>query len=102
MTERKEKFTPGPWFIETAHVGDEKWDEIRDKDGNFIAESGNYPDSYPEPHPDSVLQKAAPEMYAALEGTLKCLDISGFEITIDGRELREIITNVMKKARGEE
>jgi len=26
-------FTPGPWFIETVHCGDEKWDEIRDKTG---------------------------------------------------------------------
>ncbi len=47
------------------------------------------------------LVTAAPEMYAVLVGVFKVLDIIDFEITIEKRDLREIVSNVLKKARGE-
>ena len=47
------------------------------------------------------LLTAAPEMYAVLVGVLKVLDVIDFEITIEKRDLREIVSNVLKKARGE-
>ena len=110
--DRKEQFTPGPWFIETVHVGDEKWDEIRDKDGNFIAESGNYLDSDPEPHPDSILQKAAPEMYSELKDCAGAL-AEILALIVEGEDLPDALiamaqeevekaANILKKARGEE
>ena len=116
MTDRREKFTPGPLFIETVHVGDEKWDEIRDKDGNFISESGNYWDTDPEPNPDSILQQHAPDLYYALKdcaGALADLleQIENGEkfdnVTSDCliAELQDEVEKavvVLKKARGEE
>ena len=110
-TERKEQFTPGPWFIETVHVGDEKWDEIRDKDGNFIAESGNYLDSDPEPHPDSILQKAAPEMYSELRDCAGAM-AEILALIVEGKDVPDTLIAMaqdevdnaaatLKKARGE-
>lgn len=45
--------------------------------------------------------KTAPEMYAVLVGVLKILDVIDFEIAIEGRDLKDVISNVLKKARGE-
>lgn len=105
-----EKFTPGPLFIETVHVGDEKWDEIRDKDGNFISESGNYWDTDPEPNPDSILQQYAPEMYDALKDAWQTFHSMALDLEDSGawddaerwHQKADAIDKLLKKARGEE
>ena len=90
--ERQEKFTPRPW---TMH----EWgSSVTIRDGKTMvcrctanATGKKY----------AKFLKTAPEMYAVLVGVLKILDVIGFEITIEGRDLQEVISNVLKKARGE-
>lgn len=90
--ERQEQFAPGPWkhIVNRTTILDANGDRIA-----TVVRKGLY-------HYTAELIAAAPEMYAVLVGVLKILDLIGFEITIEGRDLQGVISNVLKKARGEE
>ena len=102
MTERKEKFTPGPWVLDRDTLFVESVAE--DKEGASFEPVCEVWGSINEPNfGDGYLIAAAPEMYATLD-----------ELTSDVRHLRQSgstgqlkvildkIEKVLKKARGEE
>ncbi len=105
MSERKERFTPGPW--EVWDNRDKETTEhdyaVGDKDGWLVAEIGN--DNIDIEEANASLIAAAPEMYALLDEirmeVYDAIDEYGDGILVLPEETFDKIAKLLVKARGE-
>lgn len=96
MTERKEKFTPGPWHIRKPRKGHRICHSVLDKNGDGIAITVCRRHNGERVANDHLIE-AGPDMYYAL----KCIFESSFCINMSSSNIERAIS-ALKKARGEE
>lgn len=117
MSERQEKFTPGPWEIAdlsccdasgnvwtAIHIGNE---ESREMIAECYGEIGSYNVDHDHIMANAALIAAAPEMYELLKKAQSCIDfILNHEIDDlvlgESKNTIEEIENILKNARGEQ
>lgn len=109
MNERKERFTPGPWYVyDTRERAEHAYDYYITAGQYFVAAVS--PNSLDIQDANAVLMSASPDMYEELEQTASFLRfvakwIEGQHgIIAIGEALKykaEIIDKLLEKARGE-
>lgn len=95
MSNRKERFTPGPWAINTGAEDDGVYvyiEEIESPHG-MVAWARDIGDELVTTEPDAHLIAAAPELYEALECVLRVADRQTVEF--------DAARAALAKARGE-
>lgn len=106
MSERKEKFTPGPWRVHLDKRNGTVCAIIEDKSGDCVARTV-YRFHRGERNANGHLITAAPEMYALLDKCESCIRHLLYETVDDPvfdeaeNTIREI-QELLKKARGDE
>lgn len=98
MSEQAEKFTPKPWRLLITGK-DQRCVTILSSDDTPLASL--YFLGSEETYANGYLMAAAPEMYSTLDAILKALETWDVGHSIRGLVLRDMIEEVMKKARGE-
>ena len=106
MTERKEKFTPGPWEVifQECGLGNISQRKFTVRGGGHSV-AGCYctnPDKNAENDANGYLIAAAPEMYELLQHYADLLDAGDATAECRMYEDRALIEKVLKKVRGEE
>ena len=117
MSERKEKFTPGPWhiLIPKPRYGNRECHSIVDGGGEYVAKTvavsvlrGISAVKREERKANEHLISAAPEMYAELSDLLDAMESGLFPQVAPGVDYPAVmekkweLQKLLKKARGEE